>query len=99
MMGPFVGREREMAQVVEGLQQITRGRGALFLVSGEPGIGKTRLADAIARHAEDAGASVRWGRCWEGDVAPSYWPWTQVFDAIGSRFPSISTETDSVWAD
>jgi hypothetical protein len=63
------------------------GRGALLLFSGEAGIGKTTLADAIAEEAVRAGAKVAWGRCWESGEAPAYWPWTQVFRALGRPDP------------
>jgi predicted ATPase len=44
-LGWFVGRERELAELRVGLADVTAGHGHLFLLSGEPGIGKTRLAD------------------------------------------------------
>ncbi len=49
-----------------------------MLFTGEPGIGKTRLADESARLAIAKGMRVRWGRCWEGGGAPAHWPWIQV---------------------
>ena len=58
------------------------GRGRLFLISGEPGIGKTWLADEVARHAAERGMRVAWGRCWEGGGAPAYWPWVQVLRSL-----------------
>ena len=74
----FVGRELELAALLAGLEQAGGGRGSLFLVGGEPGIGKSRLADEFARRAADAGARVLWGRCWEDAGAPAYWPWIQI---------------------
>ncbi|MGH2546166.1 MAG: ATP-binding protein, partial [Actinomycetota bacterium] len=53
------------------------GRGRLILVSGEPGIGKTRLADELTAVARERGARVLWGRCWEAGGSPAYWPWVQ----------------------
>ncbi|MGH2625083.1 MAG: ATP-binding protein, partial [Anaerolineales bacterium] len=49
----------------------------LFLVSGEPGIGKSRLADEFAIRVRARGAGVYWGRCWEAGGAPAFWPWVQ----------------------
>jgi tetratricopeptide (TPR) repeat protein len=74
----FVGREPEVAALLAGLEEAVGGRGSLFLVGGEPGIGKSRLADEFARRAEESGARVLWGRCWEDAGAPAYWPWIQV---------------------
>ena len=54
----FVGRERELAAMTVGLQDTIGGKGRLFLLSGEPGIGKSRLAEEVARHARNRGARV-----------------------------------------
>src|SRR5262249_3328424 len=68
----------EMAELRAGLSDATGGHSHLFLLSGEPGIGKTRLADEFGRLAVAQGVRVAWGRCWEGSGAPAYWPWIQV---------------------
>lgn len=89
----FIGRERELRELRNGLHEAMAGRGRLLLVSGEPGIGKTRLADEISRHAADSGAAVLWGRCWEGGGAPAYWPWTQIFRRlVREHVPPDSTQ-------
>jgi predicted ATPase len=77
----FVGRERELAELRAGLRDVTAGHSHLFLLSGEPGIGKTRLAAEFARLATAQGVRVVWGRCWEGGGAPAYWPWIQILRA------------------
>jgi DNA-binding SARP family transcriptional activator len=75
--GVFVGRERELAELVRSLEDVLAGRGGLVLLSGEPGIGKSRLTDELIGHARARGASVVVGRCWEAGGAPAYWPWVQ----------------------
>jgi tetratricopeptide (TPR) repeat protein len=74
----FVGREQELAALSAGLERARSGRGSLYLIGGEPGIGKSRLADEFAGRAREGGARVLWGRAWEGAGAPAYWPWIQV---------------------
>ena len=73
----FVGRERELAELSEGLDDAFAGRGRLFLLAGEPGIGKSRLAEELVAQARARGARVLVGRCWEAGGAPAYWPWVQ----------------------
>ncbi len=78
MTTPFVGRAGELAALTADLDAAVGGRGGVVLVVGEPGIGKTRLAEELAARATVRGAVVLWGRCWEGAGAPSFWPWVQV---------------------
>jgi DNA-binding SARP family transcriptional activator len=73
----FVGRERELNEFLAALEDAFGGRTSLLLIAGEPGIGKSRLADELAARAESRGARVLWGRCWEAGGAPAYWPWVQ----------------------
>jgi DNA-binding SARP family transcriptional activator len=75
--GGFVGRERELAALVGGLDDAAAGGGSLFLLAGEPGIGKSRLAEEAIACARTRGARVLVGRCWEAGGAPAYWPWVQ----------------------
>jgi DNA-binding SARP family transcriptional activator len=75
--GVFVGREAEFAQLAAGLDDALAGRGRLFFLVGEPGIGKSRLADELTRRARQRGVQVLVGRCWEAGGAPAYWPWVQ----------------------
>jgi DNA-binding SARP family transcriptional activator len=73
----FVGRERELEQLLAGLDGAFVGRGCLILLVGEPGIGKSWLIDELAGRARARGAHVVSGRCWEAGGAPAYWPWLQ----------------------
>ena len=75
--GVFVGRVRELSELTSGLDHAFAGHGRLFLLIGEPGIGKSRLADEVAVEARGRGARVLVGRSWEAGGAPAYWPWVQ----------------------
>jgi DNA-binding SARP family transcriptional activator/tetratricopeptide (TPR) repeat protein len=77
----FVGRQVELAQLREALADARCGQGRLVLVGGEPGIGKTSIARQLAGQAQAAGMGVLWGRVWEADGAPAFWPWVQILRA------------------
>jgi len=79
---PVLGREAPLGQLRSGLDAAFDGRGVMFTVGGEAGIGKSRLADELARDARERGAQVVWGRCWEAGGAPAYWPWVQVLRSL-----------------
>src|SRR5829696_2638447 len=76
------GRERELAELTAALDAAAHGEGRLFFVSGEAGIGKTRLADALSSVALERGSRVAWGHCWEAGGAPPHWPWVQVVRSL-----------------
>ena len=76
--GVFVGRQREIDQLHATLEDAFSGRGRLMMLIGEPGIGKTRTAEQLATYARLRDAQVLWGRCYEGEGAPAYWPWVQI---------------------
>lgn len=73
----FVGYRGELNELVAALDDTISGKGKMFMLTGEAGIGKTRLAQELAGIAEQRGAQVLWGRCYDGDGAPPYWPWVQ----------------------
>jgi DNA-binding winged helix-turn-helix (wHTH) protein len=74
----FVGREDELALLRACFEASTEGRRQVCLLSGEPGIGKSRLADEFAQLAAKLHAKVLTARCLEADGAPPFWPWTQI---------------------
>ena len=70
----FIGRQPELATLTAALDEALAGRGQMVMLSGEPGIGKTRLALELASRADSLGAQVLWGWCYEHAGAPPYWP-------------------------
>ena len=83
--GNFVGREPELDEGLGVLDDVLRGRGRVLLISGESGIGKSRIADELATSAKAKGFHVAWGRCWEAGGAPAYWPWAQSLRTIAGQ--------------
>jgi DNA-binding SARP family transcriptional activator len=89
----FVGRPAELAAFAGAWSAAAAGRGTAVVVTGEPGIGKTRLVEAFA---ERAGAAARWGRCAEIGGAPPYWPWQQVLGGLPEA--ALGTDTGARFA-
>jgi DNA-binding SARP family transcriptional activator len=86
---PLEGRGEELGLLEAGLDDALAGRGRLFVVVGEAGAGKTRLADELAASAKQRGTRILWGRGWAGGGAPAYWPWTQ---ALRDTLPSADSD-------
>ena len=82
MREPLIGRHKAVAALTEALEHALRGEVTVALVSGEAGIGKTRLLEELTRLASARGVPVAWGRATDEDGAPAYWPWQQVSDAV-----------------
>jgi hypothetical protein len=78
----MVGRDAELTALVGWLDEARAGSARVVLLGGEPGIGKTRLADELSSIAGEAGVTVAWGRGTEQDGAPPFWPWRQVLERL-----------------
>jgi predicted ATPase/DNA-binding SARP family transcriptional activator len=87
----LVGRGEELAtmqrflQDVEGLSEEQKSRrrlAHLLLLSGEAGIGKTRLAEELSYEADQRGWSVVWARSYEQEAAIPYRPWAEIFRVL-----------------
>jgi predicted ATPase len=80
----LIGRTRELEAAWNLLGRVSAGRGAMLVLAGEAGIGKTRLADEIAGRALQQGFTVAWARAWETGGAPAYFPWSELLLALQS---------------
>ncbi|MCE7012127.1 AAA family ATPase [Kibdelosporangium philippinense] len=83
MRAQFVGRRGELDELGSRLRA---GTGQVVLVSGEPGIGKTRLASELTTAAEANGVLTCWGRAVQDDGSPSYWPFRQVLKLLARLY-------------
>lgn len=75
---PFVGRAEELHVLRDALPDADRASGRFVAIAGEPGIGKTRLMDEIAKIVVAEGKRVLWGQLLEDPGAPPYLCWTLV---------------------
>ncbi len=73
----LIGRQREMAQLQQRFADAAAGHMSVVLVSGEPGIGKTRLLDEVTVQAHAAGARALRGAATEAEGMPPYLPFLE----------------------
>jgi predicted ATPase/class 3 adenylate cyclase len=93
--GTFVGREREMEQLKGRLADAFSGLGAVIMVVGDAGIGKTRLLQEFATYARLRGAQVLWGAAYEGEARLPYGPLAEALRDYVSR-TSVETLRQAV---
>jgi DNA-binding CsgD family transcriptional regulator len=78
----FVGRDNELRQLRAAFEDAATGHGALVMLVGEPGIGKTALCDQLASLVAVSGGRTLVGHCYEeGSFRPPYQPFVEVFSA------------------
>ncbi|WP_206068449.1 ATP-binding protein [Nonomuraea composti] len=77
-MAELIGREHPAAILRDEVERALVSHGALVLVTGEAGIGKSTLVAGAAEEAVRGGARLLTGACWAGEGAPGHWPWVQV---------------------
>jgi DNA-binding winged helix-turn-helix (wHTH) protein/tetratricopeptide (TPR) repeat protein len=83
--GSFVGREYERSELRGALANAASGSGRICLISGEAGIGKTRLCGEIAREAQEKGLAVLVGQCSEQEAVP-YLPFVEILERWVDRW-------------
>lgn len=81
---PFVGRTKELEELFARLDGMEQGKGGLVLIGGEPGVGKTRLVEAVLLEARRRGHFCAVGHCYEMDGTPPYLPFLEHLE-FGAR--------------
>jgi AAA ATPase domain len=85
---PLVARAGVLAEVGSVLTAARAGRGALLTVTGEPGIGKTRLAEEAAGHAD--GFEVIWTWCPAASGGAALRPWSRVIRVLAGGHTAVA---------
>jgi DNA-binding CsgD family transcriptional regulator/tetratricopeptide (TPR) repeat protein len=80
--GVFVGREGELAALLESFELVAKAHTAFAMVSGEAGIGKSRLANELCRRVAERAQGVAIGHCLETIRTP-FFPFLEIFDELG----------------
>lgn len=83
----LVGRDVELAILQERLDAALAGRGALVLIGGEPGIGKTRLTKEVLEHAQHRGCVCLVGHCYDMEGTPPYTPFVETLEHAARLAP------------
>ena len=91
-LSPFIGREKELAELQKRLNAAISGECQFVVVSGEPGVGKTRLLDEIENLAKARKLLVLHGRTIEQDGA---FPYQGFCEAIQEYFRTTDTSSSS----
>ncbi|RUP40273.1 MAG: transcriptional regulator, partial [Gordonia sp. (in: high G+C Gram-positive bacteria)] len=89
---PMVGRDRPKEALLRGLDAALAGTPSFAAVTGEPGIGKTRLVAELSRDAQADGATVVRALSSSDDGAPPLWPWRSVLTALDIPFPQVDDD-------
>src|SRR5215204_4636812 len=84
----LVQRDDQLAALEDALMAAYRGDGGLAVLSGEAGIGKTRLANELTRLARQLGCAVLWGTCSEAELSLPYLPFVE---ALGNYLDAEDT--------
>jgi len=84
-----VGREHELEVLREAWASVVAGRRRLALVSGEPGIGKTRLVAELASTAD--ASAIAYGWC-DQDTSAAYFPWVTIVRSLARSHPDVLAE-------
>jgi class 3 adenylate cyclase/tetratricopeptide (TPR) repeat protein len=98
--GPLVAREAELRQIESALGAVVEGAGRMLLLGGEPGVGKTRLAQEATLAARNRGFLVATGRCYEPQQTVPYYPFLEAMaHAYKAAGVAVRAELPRRWPD
>ncbi len=95
MRSSLVGREAEWGQLMAAMERVLAGQGQIVSITGEAGLGKSRLSAEMRQHLGGRAAAVRWveGRCLSYTESVSYFPMLElVKQLLGVRPDDSETE-------
>jgi len=94
----LVARDVELAKIVRALEAAGSEHGQFILLVGEPGVGKTRLAQEVMVRAEERGFRVAIGRCYEQHASMPFLPFVEVLsDALAAAPATLAGEPARRW--
>jgi transcriptional regulator with XRE-family HTH domain len=94
----LVARAEELGRILDALEATEGGSGRLVLLAGEPGIGKTRLAQEASVHAWERRFLVAAGRCYEAQSGVPFYPFLDALCTLYEQAPpAIREEISERW--
>ena len=98
--GALVGRDLELRRFLAVIDAVAGGSGRLVLLAGEPGVGKTRLAQEVTLATRNRGFLLATGRCYEAEGAVPFYPWLDALATLYAGAPaSIRADVLRRWPD
>jgi len=89
---PFVGRERELAILLEGFERVKTGRGQAFFIMSDAGVGKSRLLYEFRKAMANEDVIFMEGKCLSYSRSVAYHP---IIDIVKSNFEIVERDGDS----
>ena len=77
---PFVGRDKELGDLLQWVDRAALGRGGIVLIGGEPGVGKTRLVEQLLAAAQQRRCLALTGRCYETEGTAPFIPFVEIVE-------------------
>ena len=95
---PLVGREEELGEILLSVDVVVGGAGRLVMLAGEPGAGKTRLAQEVTLNLRNRGFLLAAGSCFEPRQSVPYYPFLDALTALyGLATPAIRFQVAQRW--
>ncbi|MEO0094461.1 MAG: AAA family ATPase [candidate division WOR-3 bacterium] len=88
----IVGRDKEIAEIKKFINICSNGKGQILCITGEPGIGKSRLVREVIKLSEKGGLRILKGSCMSYGSAFSYYPWIEILNEFFNILPGDSIE-------
>jgi len=96
----LVARDQESAALLAALDTVQDGTGRLMLLAGEPGVGKTRLAQEVTLAARERGFLVATGRCYAPQESVPYYPFLEALSYAYTAAPlPLRAELPQRWSE
>ncbi len=95
----FVDREKELSMLRNLYSKALEGKGQILFITGEAGIGKTRLVTEFGEYARTSGSVFASGTSYEQEAIPPYAPWVDVLRSVIEDVPrGVLAKIPGIWA-